>query len=52
MDYRDIAERAIWTFVQAFLGAAVIGGAVNIEAGLVAGAAAGVSVLKTAFVNR
>ena len=49
MNYRDIAERAIWTFFQAFLAVVVVGNELDVEAGLVAGLAAAVSVVKNAF---
>ena len=49
MDYRDIAERTLWTFAQAFLGAAVIGGEISVKAGMVAGLAAVASLLKNAI---
>jgi len=49
VNYQDIVERALWTFAQAFLGAAVIGDELSVEVGLVAGLAAAISVLKNAL---
>ena len=44
---RNLIERAGWTAVQAFLAVWVVGDVSSLRAALVAGAAAGLSVVKT-----
>lgn len=44
---KNLIERAGWTFVQAFLAVLVVGDLASVEAALVAGAAAALSVVKT-----
>lgn len=46
MDYRDIANRASWTFVQAAAGALVVGQTINAKVALIAGVAAVASLVK------
>jgi hypothetical protein len=42
----DVAERAIWTFIQAFLAVYVVGDMASTKTAAVAGAAAVLSVIK------
>lgn len=48
----DMAERAAWTFVEAFLAVFVIGDLATLETAVVAGAAAALSVVKTFAASR
>lgn len=57
MDWRDIGQRAAWTFLQAFLAVFVVSGdwgemASSAQAAAVAGVAAVLSMAKTWFVQR
>ena len=52
MDYRDVVERALWTAAQAFLAVLVVADVDTLKAATIAGAGAGISVLKTAVAQR
>lgn len=52
MDYQDVAERAAWTAVQAFLSVLVLTDVASIEAALVAAGGALISVVKTVAAAR
>ncbi|MBV6448507.1 hypothetical protein [Nitrosomonas sp.] len=57
MDWRDIGQRAAWTFLQAFLAVFVVSGdwgemASSAQAAAVAGVAAVLSMAKTWLVQR
>lgn len=49
MNHKDVWTRAIWTFVQAFIASLLVTGAS--KAALVAAAAAGLSAVKTYWVQ-
>lgn len=52
MNYRNIAERAAWTFVQAFLAVYVVTDSASAKAGAVAGVAAVLSLVKNIAADR
>lgn len=46
---KDVAERALWTAVQAFVAVYTVGGVDEVKAAFTAAVAAGISVLKGFF---
>jgi hypothetical protein len=51
-DWRDLVTRALWTFSQSFLAVLAVSQEPFTSAAVVAAAAAGLSAVKTWFVNR
>ena len=53
IDWKNVLERALWTFIQGFLSAMIITGFTReeLKATLIGGLAGGLSALKTIFVE-
>lgn len=50
-EWKNLAERAAWTFIQASLGALVIVPEINWKAAIVGAIGAGISAIKTLIVD-